>query len=465
MPTVLERLGAYAAGLRSGPIPEDALHGARRCVVDWFAATIPGGVVAPATMLAAALAADGDSGRALLVPSGRTAGMRGAALVNGTASHTIEFDDIFRDAIYHPGSPVIAAALAAAQSRGRDGDAFLRGVIAGYEVSTRMGVALGPTHYEYWHTTGTVGSFGAAVAAAVVLGLDGAKTAHAISATATMAAALQEAFRGESMLKPLHAGRAAETGVLAALAAEKGVTGVPTMLEGTRGIGAAMSRGADWDKALDGLGARYNVIDTTQKNHACCGHTFAAVDAVIALRNQHGLTPENVKRIAVGTYGKALEVANIADPKTAFEAKFSLAYCCSVALATGRVRFEAFSPERLKDPQVRGMIPKVSVTIDPAADKAFPKRRSATVEIETADGRVLKFHSPTRKGDPENPLTDSELTEKYRELVDGIIGERASKALLDVLWTIDSVDDLGRLPLGVAGMQSSPPKLAVGRSS
>ncbi|MSO92560.1 MAG: MmgE/PrpD family protein [Rhodospirillales bacterium] len=463
MPTVLEKLGAYAAGLRSGTIPPEALHGARRCVVDWFAAAIPGGVVPPATLLADVLAADGDSGRALLIPSGRMAGMRTAALVNGTASHTIEFDDIFRDAIYHPGSPVIAAALAAAQSRGRDGSAFLRGVIAGYEVSTRMGVALGSTHYEYWHTTGTVGSFGAAVAAAVVLGLDGAKTAHAISATATMAAALQESFRGESMLKPLHAGRAAETGVLAALAAEKGLTGVSTMLEGARGIGAAMSRNADWGKAFDGLGTRYNVIDTTQKNHACCGHTFAAIDAVIALRNQHKLTPENVKRISVGTYGKALEVANIPDPKTAFEAKFSLAYCCSVALATGRVRFEAFSPERLSDPIVRGAIHKVAAVVDPDADKAFPKRRSATVEIETTDGRLLKFHAPTRKGDPENPLTDAELTDKYRELVDAVMGERTSKALLDILWKIDSAGDLARLPLNVAGTQSAPAKVAVGR--
>src|SRR5580704_8058422 len=160
--TVAQRLAGYAAASREMALPEPVLHAARRCVVDWYAAVLPGGALPPASLLATALSEDVGRGRAMLFPSGQRATMRTAALINGAASHTIEFDDIFRDAIYHPGTPVISAPLAVAQRSGASGAAFLRGVVAGYEISTRIGVAVNPAHYRYWHTTGTVGTFGAA---------------------------------------------------------------------------------------------------------------------------------------------------------------------------------------------------------------------------------------------------------------------------------------------------------------
>jgi 2-methylcitrate dehydratase PrpD len=195
----------------------------------------------------------------MLFPSGRRATMKAAALINGAASHAIEFDDIFRDAIYHPGTPVISAALAAAQGRGASGEALLRGIVAGYEVSTRIGVAVNPAHYEFWHTTGTVGSFGAAAAAAVILGLDAERTMHALANAGTLAAGLQQAFRSDAMSKPLHSGHAAECGLTMALAAEAGVTGAPDLLEGKAGFGAAMSRNVDWSMATAELGTRFNI--------------------------------------------------------------------------------------------------------------------------------------------------------------------------------------------------------------
>ena len=142
-----------------------------------------------------------------------------------TAAHTMEVDDIYCDAINHPGAPTIAAALALAQESGASGEAFLRGVIVGYEVSTRIGAAMGRAHYRCWHNTGTIGSFGAAAAAAAIYGLDAKRFAHTLATVTTFAAGLQQAFRMDSMSKPLHAGRAAEAGLLAALAAREGVTG------------------------------------------------------------------------------------------------------------------------------------------------------------------------------------------------------------------------------------------------
>ena len=441
---LVDKFAEYAVATRTVALPAEVMHAAKRCAIDWFAATIAGGMLPPASLLVAALEEDLDRGEAVLVPSGRRTSVRTAALINGSAAHTVEFDDIFRDAIYHPGAPVIAAALAAGQSRHTSGDQFLRGVIAGYEISTRIGVAVTPAHYEYWHTTGTVGTFGAAVAAAMILGLDSACAAHALANAGTMAAALQQAFRSDAMSKPLHAGRAAETGVLVALAAEQGVTGAKDILEGPRGFGAAMSKDADWYGAFADLSARarYNITRMTQKNHGCCGHTFAAVDGIIALRQQHKLSAANVKRITVATYAKALEITGNLKPRTAFEAKFSLPYCVAVALLTGQVRLDAFSPERLADPQVRQVMASIELQVDPEIDAAFPRQRAATVEIETIEGKHFRHHSPTRKGDPDNPLTDEELSAKYRELVIPVIGEAAADQLLTTLWELEKLGDV-----------------------
>ncbi|MET0681461.1 MAG: MmgE/PrpD family protein, partial [Burkholderiales bacterium] len=167
---VVERFAAFAAASRSAAVTPDVLHHAKRAVIDWYAALLPGAIVPPATALERAFADELDSGAARLA-LGRRATVRAAALINGAAAHTVEVDDIFRDGIYHPGAPTIPAALALAQARGASGEAFLRAVIVGYEISTRIGAAMGRAHYKYWHNTGTIGCFGAAAAAAELLQL------------------------------------------------------------------------------------------------------------------------------------------------------------------------------------------------------------------------------------------------------------------------------------------------------
>src|SRR5204863_6797680 len=221
---VVERFAAWANDWRSKPVPPEVLHHAKRAVIDWHAALFPGAVMPPATLLEKALRDELDKGDAMLA-LGRRATLRADALINGAAAHTVEVDDIFREGIYHPGAPTIAAALALAQSRQVSGEAFLRAVIVGYEISTRIAEAMGRAHYRYWHNTGTIGCFGAASAAAEVLGLDAKRFAHALATVATFSAGLQQAFRADSMSKPMYAGRAAEAGVTAALAAAEGVTG------------------------------------------------------------------------------------------------------------------------------------------------------------------------------------------------------------------------------------------------
>ncbi len=431
----LSRLAELCATLRAAPLPEAARHGARRCLLDWFAAAIPGGALPPATALAEAL---GESaGAALLYPSLAAVSARRAALVNAAAAHTLEVDDIYRDALYHPGAPVIAAALALAQERGASGEALLRAVVAGYEVSTRIGVAVAPSHYRHWHATGTLGTFGAAAAAATLLGLDARAAGDALANAATLAAGLQQALHGGGMGKPLHAGHAAETGLLVALAAARGVSGAPRMLDGPHGFAAAMAEAADWEGALAGLGERWSVSAVTFKAHACCGHCFAALDALLGLRERHGLAAEAIRAVRVATYAKAVEITGRADPASAVEARFSLPYCAAAALSLGRVGVAAFSAERLADPAIRRLAARVELAVDAEAEAAFPRRRSARVEIETRDGRRLTAHAPTRHGDPDDPLGDGELEDKLAELAGPLIGEPALERLRGRIWGLD----------------------------
>jgi len=451
---ILEQFATYVERQNDEPLDPVVLHAAKRALIDWFAALMPGTRTAPALQLYRAHAAELNHGKSSLPVKQATAFPATAAWINGSASHAVEFDDIFRDAIYHPGCPTIAAALAVAEDVDASGDALLRAIIAGYEVSTRIGAAIQPAHYRYFHTTGTVGCFGAAGAAALLYSPGDATVAlHSMATAATFASGLQQAFRSDAMTKALHAGHAAWVGVTAAQGAAAGITGVADILEGGAGFGAALCDSPDWGTVTKGLGDVFNITRITQKNHGCCGHTFAAIDALLDLRKQHRIAAQEIGRIRVDTYAQALDVAGIRNPTSAFEARFSLPYVLSHATVYGSVRLGAFEPERLADPQVRALLGAVELNADPELTAAFPKQRAARVTVTLKDGRTFDTFAPYRRGDPEAPLDDEELNGKFMELASPVIGSSNAMALLTNLWRIESlaVADLQLAKLGFRG--------------
>jgi 2-methylcitrate dehydratase PrpD len=432
----IQLLAEFGAAFQRQPLPDDVIHHAKRAVIDWYASVFPGLNAAPVQILEKALSEDLDHGSARLI-LGRHATARTAALINGAAAHAAEVDDSFRDAMYHPGAATIAAALAAGQDVNASGMDFLRAVVAGYEISTRIGVVLGRPHYQYWHNTGTVGTFGAAAAAACLYRLDGPAFAHALATAATFAAGLQQAFRMDSMSKPLHPGRAAEAGVLAVMLAKRGLTGSLDVLDGDAGFGKAMSEGADWSNIGATLGQAFHIKSLTFKNHIGCGHTFAAIDGVLALQRQHAIKPENIARVRVATYKPALDIACYVEPRTANEARFSLKYVIATAAIYGSVRMAAYEPGRLEDPVIRAFMERIEVTVDPELDSWFPRQRAAWVEIETIDGKRMDYLQPNRKGDPEDPLSDGDVSDKLIELASPVIGEERAGSLLARLWLLE----------------------------
>lgn len=436
----------YVVAERTRTLPDEAIRWAKRSVIDWCAATAPGSLFQPATGLVRAMHEDIGHGNARLFPSGQPATLRTAATINAAASHTVEFDDIFRDAIYHPSTPVVSAALAAAEHENLSGEGFLRAVIAGYEVSTRIALVMGRSHYKYWHNTATVGSFGAAAAAASALRLDRDGVAHALGLVGTMAAGLQQAFRSESDSKPMHGAHAADTGVLCAQSAAQGVRGVLDILEGEVGFGAAMSEDCDWSIATDGLGETYNITRMTTKNHGCCGHTFAAIDATLAVKAAHGLTATDIKRISVGGYSATVDICSGHDHQTPYDGKFSVPYLVATAMTHGSVRLDAFTEPRLTDPETSALSQKVEVFLDRDIDAEFPHKRMARIRVETNDGRVFDHFQPTRKGDPELPLSDADISAKFRELAGPVMGDGA-EPLLEACWSLETYGSVRDLPV------------------
>jgi 2-methylcitrate dehydratase PrpD len=440
-------LADYAVAERDRALPDEAIHWAKRAVIDWCATTAPGAIEMPATGMVKALAEDIGRGKARLFPSGTPATMRTAAVINAAASHTVEFDDIFRDALFHAGTPTVSTALAAAENEDLSGDDFLRCVIVGYEIGTRIAVVMGREHYKFWHNTATNGSFSAAAAAGTAFRLDRDQFANALGIAGTMAAGLQQTFRSDNQAKPLHGTHAADSGLIAAQSAKQGITGALDILEGEVGYGAAMSKDCDWSQVTDGLGERYNIARMTTKNHGCCGHAFAAIDGAIALRDQHGLTAADIKHVRVGGYSATVDICSGKSHKTPVEGRFSVPYLVANGITYGNARLDAFTEARLNDPVSSELAPKVDVYLDEDIDSGFPHRRAARVTIETNDGRTLEHYQPTRIGDPDAPLSDDQLAEKYNELVIPVIGERAAAQLLDACWSLDSLGSVRDLPI------------------
>lgn len=414
-----DRIIAAVLRFQSAEIPDLVMTAAETALLDWVGCAIGGAGSDLACALADHLAQDGcGSGAATaLLPGLPAASVRDAALVNGAVSHVLELDDIYTPALYHPGVCVIPAALAAAQSVGASGDRFLRAVLAGYEVSNRLGAAINPQHYRFWHTTGTVGTIGAAVAAAVALNLREDQSVWAIGNAATMAAGLKQAFASDGMTKPLHAGRAAEGGVAAALMARVGVTGATNMISGPTGLVAAMGDSADTASAMSDLFEDWTITRPTLKRFASCGHTFAAVDGALELCAKHGIEAGNVAQVEVQTYAAAIAAAGITTPRTAFEARFSITFCVAAAISGRDLSDPSMFGVAVKDADVQSLTARITVAPRPAFDASFPALRGAAVRIITHDGADVKTEIATRKGAPENLLESSEVRAKAARLI------------------------------------------------
>jgi len=437
MKTLLTTFGEYIESATAQPLASDVLHAARRALLDWQGALIAGSNSEVAQKLIASYQPELGFGKCAVAGTDLKTTPRAAAFLNGSIAHIAEFDDIYRNGAYHPACPTISAAWVCATQQGLTLEALLKAIVVGYEVSTRIAEVIQPSHYKYFHTTGTVGVFGAAAACSSLLGLSAEQSMNAMATAGTFASGLQQAFRSDSMTKPLHAGHAAEVGLNAAYGALAGMTGTPDLLEGAAGFGAAMSQNPRWEEVFNGLGEVFNITQMTFKNHGCCGHTFPAIDGAQYLTRTYQIDAAAVKKIDLAVYQASADVCAYRHPQTPFEAKFSLTHTVACGMMIGAVREKAFAQEQLNHLAIQQLEDKITFVVDPQITSLFPKVRSAKVRIEMTSGQVFEHHQQTRHGDPDDPLTDIELVEKFTELSIGRVGLNAVSKLSELIWQGD----------------------------
>ncbi len=432
--------------LRFDELSPHALRMTRLAFLDWLGSALRGGAEGPARMAFSVLRSQGGLPQATLLPSGDKSSALNAALANGIASHIVELDDVHRGSILHAGAAVIPAALAAAEMVHANGQELIEAIVAGYETAIRIGEAVTPSHYYFWHTTGTCGTFGACAAAGKLLGLDRDQLVWAIGNAGTQAAGLWEFISEGAMSKHLHAGKAGYNGLLAALLAKEGFTGSTTVIDGERGFCRATAPAYDLTGITDGLGKPpFKIEENSFKFHASCRHTHPTIDLVLDLAARNTITPGEVVSVTVRTYRTALDITNNPEPRSTFAAKFSLPFCAALALVRGSCGLENFSEESLDNPEIRRLAGCVRLLVDDEIESLHPAKWGAIVEITTSAGRSYSARTDFPMGDPENPLDDEKLVSKFRGLAKYSWREAKVEALLRAVLELESVRDVGEL--------------------
>jgi len=442
-----EALARTLATLRYDDLSVETRVHARQFFLDWLACCLRG-AGEPAPGILAHAVADEASGTATATVFGahpRRAPAGIAALLNGAASHTLDMDDLHNASIIHLGTVVMPAALAVAERTHASGRRVIEAIVAGCEAGARIGEAVNPESYFYWHTTGTAGTLAAAAAAAKVLGLDTAQTVACLGSAGTQAAGLWEFIADGAMSKALHAGRAAQSGILSADLAAEGFTAAKRILEGDKGFCRAMSPTPHFDKLSEGLGQSWRLDGNGYKAYTCCRHCHPAIAAALVLRDRAAIDPARIAAIHVKTYRAAAELVDNAAPATPYGYKFSLQYCVAAALLDGRVGLDAFTPEAVARDAARRLMSVLDVAIDPDIDAAFrrdPMKWAAEVAIETSDGASFREYVPYPKGDPMNPLSYAETEAKFRDVAAPRLPGGTADRLLRFAAGLDAVPDV-----------------------
>jgi len=368
------------------------------------------------------------------------------ALLLGGLIHTLETDDLHRASVVHPGCVVVPAVIAVGRKRKTGGRVLLAAMLQGFEACCRVGMAVGPGHYKIWHNTATCGPFGSAAAATAILGLDEDATVHALGNAGTQAAGLWQFLETGAMSKHLHAGRAAEAGVVAAELAALGFTGAPEILEGEKGLFAGACPDPDPEAILRDPDHRWQLHETSIKPWPSCRHTHPVIDA--ALEAHALLAGRGIEDVCVSTYQAAVDVCNRPAPDSEYEAKFSLHHCVAAALSDGEIGFESFDADARK--RQTSLREKICIEVGEPFARNYPDTWGARLEIQTSQGEQIIVDRLNCKGDPEMALTADEMKAKAQRLLafGGMDNEEAER----LIETIVKMADDGPLPSEVGNI-------------
>jgi 2-methylcitrate dehydratase PrpD len=452
MAAITQDLARFVAGISYEALPAGVRDRTKAFALDLIGIMLRARNDAESTppMLSAAARLGLTGGACTVVGDGEGYTPPGAAMLNGTLAHSLDFDDTHAPGSLHPSAPIVPAALAAAEMTGADGKALIAAIVAGYEVQIRLSLALDPAaHYDQgFHPTATCGAFGAAAAAGRLLGLDSAGIANAFGIVLSMSAGSMQFLVNGAWTKRSHVGHAAMCGLIAATLASEGYQGASDALEGKWGFLHAYAPAADGAKVLDGLGSRWETLKIAVKPYPSCRYSHAAIDGILALAWEHGIGADDVQGVTVGVPEPGWKIIGDPEPakqspRSVVDGQFSMAFCAAVALRTGGLVWDDYA-RHLGDATTLALCQKVKTWIDPKAQADFPQELSASVKITTAGG-VHETYVKVPKGEPANFLSAGELRAKFDGLAAPYLSQRRRDELAGALLALEEAKDIGAL--------------------
>ena len=448
---ITQEIASYVAGTRYRDIPSDVIQLARGFILDGLGVALAGSTDECARIVQRQIRQMGGSAECSVLGTSVLAPAAKAALANGVAGHAMDYDDTqlstSKEAVYglltHPTTPVLAAVLTLGQKEKITGAEFLLAYVLGVEVECRIADAINPRHYQSgFHSTATMGGLGAAVAAGKILRLKEPQLLATLGIAASMASGLRENFG--TMTKPLHAGRAAENGVTAALLARDGFTAAPNILEAARGFFNAMAGGYEDSKIRGCLGSPYFMKQPgiSIKPYPSGSLSHPAQDLILDLVKEHDIKAENVERIEVGTNSNVPNALIYPMPKTALEGKFSIPFCMAIAVIERKAGIAQFQDRKVRGKKVVELMKRVTLYVDEELERLGYDQVRSRVRVKLKDGRVLEGRYDVARGHPAKPMSWAELTEKFRDCAGLVLSQ---KNIDETIRLVEQFQDLKSL--------------------
>jgi 2-methylcitrate dehydratase PrpD len=449
---VTRTLARFIVNHRSADVPEKVRHEAARSFLNWVGCAVGASRHETVERALAALSDFSGPREATVLGRGDKLDIMLAALMNGTTSHTFDFDDTHLKTVIHPSGPVASAILALAERKPVKGADFLHAFILGVETECRIGKAVYPSHYDIgWHITATAGVFGAAAAAGRLIGLSEQQMVWALGIAATQSSGLREMFG--TMVKPMHPGNAARNGLLAALLASKDFTSAEQGIEGRRGFANVLATERNFAEITEKLGETWEIALNTYKPFACGIVEHPAIDGCIQLRNEHNLKAGDIESISLRVHPLVLELTGKKAPQAGLEGKFSVYHSCAVAIIHGAAGEAQYSDAVVRDARIMSLRDRVTATVDRAMHED-----QVQVAIKLKSGKTLEKYIEHVVGSLDRPMSDSDLEAKFRGLADAILSKPETDNLIRLCWDIAKLKDAGEVA------RASVPATAVKRA-
>ena len=443
------KLAEFTSQLRYEDLPQDVIDTTKKCILDIIGVAI-GGSNKPASeiWLDTLNSFGGPEEASLWMPGFPKMSYLYASCANAAFGHVLDMDDLHNSSITHLAVITVPAAIAMGERMGKSGQDIINAVVAGYDVGARIGDAINPSAYWFWHTTGVAGNFSAAATAGKLLNLDAEQMNHCFGTAGSQAAGLWEFMNDGAMSKTVHVGKACMNGIIAAELASRGFTGATRILEGDKGFVKAVAKGYDLDALTRDFGQPYKVMTNSFKPYACCRHTHSANYAIQQLIKEKGLKAENVETILDRTYSTAVDLADNPAPKTLYGHKFSLQYCIAAALVYGDVLDNVFTEEATTNPLVQETMKKVAIKLDKAIDaeyKANPEKWIHELDVKMKDGQNHHIRVEYPIGDFNNPFDWDMADNKFKNVTAEFLNAKEQEALLDKIHNLEKIDNINDL--------------------